>query len=148
MNKLKFAQDLIKTSNGSVSAGFNMFIMGHPPITFSDGYSDAYDRMQGYEFAKKMAKEQAIAFTYVFKCTDKKIGCHPFQYGGFFVCNSCGGNSVDKDWWEIKVEKDGNEYCCHGLDFVNLQESSNYAFGKTFEDAICNYGQVMLQLSK
>ena len=53
------------------------------------------------------------------------------------VCNSCGNKDVDKEWWKIKVEKDGNEYCCHGLDFVNLQESNNYAFGKTFFTDTC-----------
>ena len=67
MSKLKTAQELIKTNNSSVMAGFNMFIHGHPPITFGDGYHDAYDRMQGYEFAQKMAKEDGIAFTKVFK---------------------------------------------------------------------------------
>ena len=143
--ELKTAQDLIKTNNGSVMAGFNMFIHGHPRITFGDGYSDAYDIMQGYEYAEKMAKENGIAFTKVFKC--REGNCHPFQYGGFFVCNYCGNKGVDKDWWKIKVEKDGNEFCCHGLDFVNLQESENYAFGKTFDEAISNYGTAMLRVS-
>jgi hypothetical protein len=143
--QLKTAQDLIKTNNSSVAAGFNMFIHGYQRITFSDGYSDAYDRMQGFEYAEKMAKENGIAFTKVFKCS--KGNCHPFQYGGFFVCNDCGNKSVDKDWWKIQVEKDGNEFCCHGLDFVNLQESENYAFGKTFEQAITNYEAVMLRVS-
>jgi hypothetical protein len=49
------------------------------------------------------------------------------------VCNGCGSKDVDKEWWKIKVEKDGNQFCCHGLDFVNLQESDNYAFGKTYQ---------------
>lgn len=138
--KLKYAQDLIKTRNSSVASGFNMFINGHRPITFGDGYHDAGERMQGYEFAEKMAKEDGIAFTHVFKC---KARCHPFQYGGFFVCNECGQKEVDKEWWKIKVEKDGNEYCCHGIDFINLQESDNYSFGKTFEEAIINYGHLM-----
>lgn len=142
MIALKTAQDLIKTNNSSVAAGFNMFIYGHQPITFSDGYYDAYDRMQGYEFAEKMAKENGIAFTKVFKC--KEGNCHPFQYGGTFVCNDCSSSGVDKYWWQIQVEKDGNEFCCHGLDFVNLQESENYAFGKTFEESISNYHHVMI----
>ena len=145
MSKLKTAQELIKTNNSSAMAGFNMFIYGHPPITLGDGYHDAYDRIQGYEFGQKMAKEDGIAFTKVFKC--KQGDCHPFQYGGFFVCNNCGGKGVDKEWWKIQVEKDGDEFCCHGLDFVNLQESSNYAFGKTFEESISNYEKVMLGVS-
>ena len=145
METLKYSQDLIKSNNRSCEAGFNMFIHGHHPITFEDDYHDTYDRMKCYEFAQKMAKEDGIAFTKVFKC--KQGDCHPFQYGGFFVCNNCGQKGVDKEWWKIQVEKDGNEFCCHGLDFVNLQESSNYTFGKTFEDAISNYEKLMLGVS-
>lgn len=141
MENLKLAQDLIK-ANSSVMSGFNMFIHGHPPITFADGHYDAGARIQGYEFAEKMAKEEGIAFTHVFKCD--KSNCFPFKYGGFFVCNSCGGKGVDKDWWKIKVIKDGNEYCCHGLDFEDLQSSSNYAFGSTFQEAITKYGVLMI----
>lgn len=142
MSKLKFAQDLINTSSTSAMSGFDMFIYGYPPITFGDGYHDAYERMQGYEFALKMAKEKGIAFTRIFKCG--KQGCFPFKYGGFVVCNACGKKNVDKKWWQIQVEKDGNEYCCHGLDFINLQESNNYAYGKTFDEAIENYGELMI----
>ena len=122
-----------------------MFINGHPPITFGDGYSDAYDRIQGYDYAKEMAEKDGIAFIYPFKC-GKNTSCQPFKYGGFFVCNSCGQKAVDKEWWKIQVEKDGNEFCCHGLDFVNLQESENYAFGKTFREAIYNYEKLMLTI--
>jgi hypothetical protein len=139
MEDLKYAQDLIKTTNSSVDCGFNMFIMGHDKPKPND-YYDYSARSQGYEYAEQMAKKCEIAFTYKFKC---KCGGYPFQYGGFWVCNSCGNKNVDSEWWKIKVEKDGNEFCCHGLDFVNLQESDNYAFGKTFEEAIKNYGELM-----
>ena len=141
MIKIKYAQDLIKTSSTSVACGFNMFIMGYPPITFGDGYYDAYERMQGYEFAEKMAKNDGIAFTHKFNCD---CGGSPVLYGGSFCCNKCGRANVQKSWWDIIVEKDGNEYCCHGLDFINLQESSNYAFGKTFKEAIENYGKLFI----
>jgi hypothetical protein len=142
MEKLKYAQDLIKSKNGSINGGFNMFIYGHERPKPND-YYDYGERIQGFDFAEKMAKENGIAFTHNFGCN---CGGHAFQYGGFFVCNSCGGKGVDKDWWKIKVKKDGNAYCCHGLDFVNLQESNNVAFGDIFEDAIENYGKLMLQL--
>lgn len=39
----------------------------------------------------------------------------------------------------VKVMKDGDSFCCVGERFINLQESNNYAFGDTFEDAIRNY---------
>lgn len=140
MKKILTAQDLIKTNNSSIASGFNMFVNGYPPITFGQGYSDAYERMQGYEYAEKMAKNDGIAFTHKFKC---ECGGNPFLYGGFWVCNKCGNKDVNKKWWDIYVEKDGNQYCCKGLDFVNLQESNNYAFGDTFEQAIDKYGKLM-----
>ena len=145
MEKLKYAKDLIKGS-ASVMAGFNTFISGgQEPIGHEYGdKSEWYAILQGFQYAEKMAKEDGVAFVRPFKC-GKSSDCFPFQYGGFFVCNSCGNKSVDKDWWKIKVKKDGNAFCCHGLDFLNLQESDNYAFGDTFEQAINNYGIVMFK---
>jgi hypothetical protein len=144
METLKNAQDLIKASNPHVRGGFNQFIHGTGEPVMSD-YGDKSQwaaESQGYEFAKKMAEQDCIAFTHVFKCG--QAGCFPFSFGGSFVCNSCGRNELKKDWWEIKVEKDGDSFCCHGLDFINLQESENYAFGDTFNEAIANYETVML----
>lgn len=145
MGKLKSAEEFIKSSS-NVMCGFNRFIYGggEPKSHEYGDKSQWYAECQGYEYAKKMAKEQGIAFTYIFKCGSDKNYCHPFSYGGGFVCNSCGRNNLNRDWWKIQVEKDGNEYCCHGLDFINLQESSNYSFGKTFEEAIDNYEKLML----
>ena len=144
MEKLKYAQDLIKAST-SVMGGFNTFISGgqEPKGNEYGDRSEWYARLQGYQYAQEMAKENGIAFTKPFECGNSE-NCFPFEYGGFFVCNSCGNKSVDKEWWKIKVEKDGNAYCCHGLDFINLQESSNYAFGDTFEESIKNYGELMV----
>jgi hypothetical protein len=146
MKNLKYAQDLIKASS-SVNCGFNSFINGHSQPKRSDyGCVSEWGLItQGYDFARKMAEDNGIAFTHVFKC--KQDGCFPFQYGGFFVCNACGNKDVNKEWWKIQVEKDGNEFCCHGLDFENLQESNNYAFGETFEQAIINYGILMRNLN-
>ena len=143
MEEVKYAQDLIKASNRNVLGGFNTFINGgqEPKGHEYGDKSEWYARLQGYQYAEKMAKKNGIAFTKPFKC-GKSSGCHPFEYGGSFVCNSCGNSGVDKDWWKIKVEKDGNAYCCHGLDFINLQESDNVAFGDTFEEAIKNYGEL------
>ena len=140
MEKLKCAQDLIKTSNSSVSAGFNMFVQGYPRPLHNE-YHDHVARSQGYEYAENMAKKGELAFMNIFRC---KCEGYPFYYGGFVVCNDCGGKNVNEKWWENKVEKDANEFCCHGLDFINLQESDNYAFGKTFNEAIVDYGKLMI----
>ena len=52
---------------------------------------------------------------------------------------------MSKDWIDrlkkLKVEKDGNKFCCHGLGFINLQKLDNYAFGETYEESIENYMQ-------
>ena len=148
MEKLKTAQELIKSSS-NVMAGFNQFIygMGEPKRSDYGDKSQWYAEQQGYDCAKKMAKDDGIAFTHIFKCSTERQSCFPFSYGGGFVCNSCGRNNLNKDWWKIKVEKDGNAFCCHGLDFQDLQSSNNYAFGDTFEEAISNYESVMLALS-
>ena len=149
MEQLKYAKDLIKTDSVHVDIGFNSFIYGHsePRNPNFQDKTDWFSQLQGYQYAEKMAKKDGIGFTYPFKCGSSS-DCLPFKFGGFFVCNSCGNKSVDKEWWKIKVEKDGNAYCCHGLDFVNLQESNNFAFGDTFEDAIRNYGELMIKKSK
>lgn len=147
MEKLKTAENYIKSSP-DVMCGFNQFIYGSGEPRRSDYGSSSqwYAEQKGYDYAKKMAKEKGIAFTHIFKCGNSE-SCHPFSYGGFFVCNSCGNKGVDKEWWKIKVEKDGNAFCCHGLDFQDLQSSNNYAFGYTFEDAISNYEKVMLSIN-
>lgn len=144
MFKIKHAEELIKASSGYARAGFNMFIDGdtEPKSSEYRDKSEWYSLIQGYQFAQKMAKEDGIFFTYPFKCSQS--GCFPFKYGGFFVCNSCGNKNVDRDWWKIRVVKDGNAFCCHGIDFINLQESNNYAFGDTYENAIENYRTVIL----
>lgn len=146
--KILSAEELIK-SNAAVMAGFNQFVYGSQEPRMAD-YGDKsqwYAELEGYQYAKKMAKEKGIAFTHIFKCGGQSNYCSPFSYGGSFVCNSCGRNNLKRDWWEIQVEKDGVQYCCHGLDFINLQESNNYAFGNTFEEAISNYEIVMLNLT-
>ena len=136
MREILRAQDLIKEPSSSFAAGFDSFIYGYPEPKYTDGYHDFYKRSQGWLYAKDMAKGKGLAFTNAFRCD---CGGYPFLYGGFWVCNKCGNKNVDRDWWNICVEKDGDEYCCHGLDFIDLQESSNYAFGETFNEAIDNY---------
>jgi hypothetical protein len=139
MNKLLLAQDLLKSASGEFSGGFNSRILG-------DLYGEACDypnpaRSLGWWKADEMIREG--------KCFSvQRFPHHPcsgyaFPYGGSWVCNTCGHKDIDKTWWTIKVVKDGNAYCCYGLDFVDLQESNNYAFGGNFAEAIENYGKLM-----
>jgi hypothetical protein len=144
MEKLKYAQHLIKTKDSSVDCGFNMFIGGNK-LNYSDNYSDFGLRSVGYDEAERMAKEDGIAHVHNFGCY---CGGSTYIYGGFFKCNTCHKSGVDKDWWSIKVEKDGDSFCCHGLDFVNLQESNNYAFGDSFYEAIEEYRKLMFEMTK
>jgi hypothetical protein len=48
---------------------------------------------------------------------------------------------VDKEWWTIN--KTETNIVTRIRDFVNLQESENYAFGHDFETAIRNYRSLM-----
>lgn len=140
MEKLKYAQDLIKTHNPSVTGGFNMFVLGDWRPVPNDGHYDHGPRCQGYDKAEEMARSGKIYYTRRFKC---HCGGNPFQYGGFFICDKCNHKKINKDWWVIQVEQDGNAFCCHGLGFVNILESNNYAFGGTRQEAIDNYEKVM-----
>lgn len=40
---------------------------------------------------------------------------------------------------EFTVVQDGSAWCCYGPGFINLQESDNFAFGDTEEQAIQLY---------
>ena len=40
---------------------------------------------------------------------------------------------------QYTVVRDGNQWCCFDEGFINLQESDNYAFGDTVEEAVENF---------
>lgn len=137
MGKLLFAQDVFRSTSGDFGGGFNSRILG-------ESYTEAcqypnLDRVSGWWKADEMFRGGVIFAVQRFP--HPPCAGYAFPYGGTWVCNDCGANHLDKPWWTIKVMKDGNSFCCHGLDFVNLQESSNYAFGDTFDEAITNYGK-------
>ena len=136
-NKLLTAQHIFKNAGGQLSAGFNQAI-----------YGDLLDITQpkevirGYCKAENMIADGEVYYVHNFhkiECTGHRPS-DAFIYGGFWVCTSCGKKSIDKPWWIIKVERDGDSWCCKGENFINLQESDNYAFGTTREEAIRNYG--------
>lgn len=89
-----------------------------------------------FDYAEQLINKGEIFFIYPFKCD---CGHARFQYGGSWACNTCGNCITVPEWWKIRVTKDGDSYCCVGNGFIDLQESSNYAFGDTFQEAIDNY---------
>lgn len=66
-----------------------------------------------------------------------------FAFGGTWACNSCNNDHLDKPWWRVRVMPDGDAWCVVGEGFQNLQESSNYAFGDTRQDALSAYAALM-----
>jgi len=104
-------------------------------------YSDASSLFQHFDFADRMIKEGRIFYTHVFKC---KCGHYRFQYGSAWACNECGNHISTPQWWNIKIQKDGNQYCVVGDGFLNLQESDNYAFGETKDIVLENYRQLFV----
>lgn len=129
--------------HSSMIGGMNIRIEGG---TFMD-LREHYDHSDMYPYfnkADEMINEGRIFFVYPFKCERERCPTR-FQYGGFWACNSCNTHINTPDWWKIKVTKDGNQYCCVGNGFTNLQESDNYAFGETFQIAIDNYRNVILK---
>ncbi len=147
-NKFKYGQDVMnpETTSGNAMAGFNRKVSGW---TYLEAFQGA-DRMNGqvsagWSLAEKMINKGKLFYVHNFHKLDCEDG-FAFQYGGYWVCNACGKKSVDRDWWKIKVYKDGNAWCCIGLDFENLQESDNYAFGDTREEAINDYGALMIKV--
>jgi len=79
-----------------------------------------------------------------------KCGSPTFDYGGGWRCLAmyCFNNASNPapsvgptpTWWNkgIQVVRDGNAWCAHGADFLNLQES-NCAFGSTPDEAVSEY---------
>lgn len=138
MNKIKTAQDVLVNPGGYYSAGFNQRIFGLecPEITPSYGSSPQY---HGWNHAEQMVQAGLLFYVHNFHMVECKTG-YAFPYGSTWVCNTCQKEQLDRPWWSIRVQKDGNEWFCTGLDFVDLQESQNFAFGQTREAAIEAYG--------
>lgn len=142
-NKLLTAQYILKNPSVQQASGFNRKIYGEPYPDIKEGF----EIMQGYLYAEKMINEGAIYYTHNFHKLEcpRAVPSDAFIYGGHWVCNSCGKSRVDRPYWNIKIIKDGNEWCCRGEGFENLQISSNYAFGKTREEALTNYHNLIIK---
>lgn len=144
-NKLLTAQYVIPNAGVSFGCGFNQRVFGDSYSDTLDSY-DAGPRSAGWQHAEKMIHDGKIYYTHIFphgwpdgtKCRDLS-----FSYGGTQVCNTCNRDHLDKNWWKIKVIKDGDAWMVAGEGFINLQESDNYAFGETKEDALQKYQDLM-----
>ena len=140
---MKSGQDYIPNASSANICGFNKRIHGIDQRE-AFRYQNEYAGYQGYMLAVEKIKAGEIFYLHNFHSSHSKCKGYAFNYGGFWVCNDCGCKGVDAPWWIIKVMKDGNSFCCVGEGFINLQESTNYAFGDTREEAIQSYGDLML----
>jgi hypothetical protein len=141
--KLAYAQDVFNDPSVSFSCGFNARVAGH---TYNECFTYPHERsdgarQNGWDSAARFIDEGKIYSVVPFH--DKDCDGTPFPYGGTWVCNTCGESQLNKPWWNVKVYKDGSEWICVGENFVNLQESENFAFGSTRKEAIANYGKLM-----
>ena len=131
------ADKIFKTSSGEFRGGFNSRIHGKTEI----GQYDKGESYYGWQAAEDMIKDGSVYYVQPFphsNCTGAA-----FYYGALFACNTCQRDHLEKPWWSIRVFKDGNAWCCVGEDFKDLQESENYSFGDTRDQAIKNYGFLM-----
>jgi hypothetical protein len=147
MKKLMTAQDLLKYPGGPAAGAFNSRGFGH---TYNEvfGYPSrpTPESTSGFYLAEKMIGEGRIFSIQRFRHKFGNDVCRgqAFPYGGDWVCNKCGQSGLERYWWQIKVYKDGNAWCCVGIDFVDLQASDNFAFGDTRDEAIKNYETLKL----
>lgn len=147
-NKLLTADCILKDGSGDVGSGFNRRVFGE---TYNEacGYPNPPNRglYAGWQKADDLINEGKIYYTHIFRHQRGDSVCDgvSFPYGGTFVCNTCGQSRLNKPWWIVKVMKDGNAWCVVGESFVNLQESDNYAFGDTKEEALRNYEKLMME---
>lgn len=143
MSRLEMADSLMRGS-GNALGGFNSRVLGDSPdqaYGYPNHPATVGERSSGYWLADGMIKAGKIYYVQHFP--HKNCDGHAFTYGGGWVCNKCGQSNIAKSWWKIKVFKDGNAWCCVGEGFEDLQESDNFAFGDTREEAIKNYGELM-----
>lgn len=145
-NRLRTADELLKNPtylSGHYLSAFNDRLYGesygdtvgypHPPRA-------AGDRANGWNKADEMIGKGLVYYRHIFSHGCKTLS---FSYGGTHVCNTCGRSNLDKPWWNIRVQMDGDQYCVTGEGFIDLMESDNFAFGKTKKEALENYENKM-----
>lgn len=156
MNEYELSQDIIDRSglsNKTVSA-FDMRRLGHLYLNVFryDNEKTDNDMHVGWDLAGKLIELGDIFYVHNFhkiqhECSGTAY-IMPDLFPSHWYCNKCEIHADDKEWWKIRVFMDGNEWCCIGTGFESLQESNNYAFGETREEAINNYGMLMRENKK
>lgn len=144
-NKLQHGDEVIRNGSGSALAGFNRRVQGQ---SYADAFQYPHERQDremygGWTLADSMITQGRIYSVHNFHYSHSGCTGHAFEYGATWVCNTCNRSQLNRDWWKIKVYRDGAAWCCVGEDFENLQESENFAFGATRDEAIKNYGDLM-----
>lgn len=121
------AQDYLKdTASGQMRGGFNARLQGESFAKALEFVPQGWhwgQRCAGWDAANKMILDGKI------------YSVHRFEF-----LPPC---TLWPEWWVVKVYKDGDEWCCVGEGFESLQESDNFAFGDTRDQALENYKQLM-----
>ena len=111
---MKLAQDYLKdTASGECRGGFNARLQGESFNKCMEGMPQGFrwgQRSNGWEIADRMIREGKI-FSEI---------------------------KTEKGRVEFKCYQDGDQWCCVGPEFENIQES-NCSFGDTQEAAIEKY---------
>jgi hypothetical protein len=130
---MKSAQDyLSEYVGGRVRGGFNQRIQGCSMPT----EHTQLEELQGWSKADEMIKSGKIYYTHTFSHNCRELS---FKYGGSDVCNACGLQGLGKDWWNIRVFKESDNWFCIGEGFIDVDESTNFGKGVTKEEALSNY---------
>lgn len=115
---MKMAQDYMgRYSGGEARGGFNSRLYGDSRSKTMDGIPSPSERWgqrnAGWELADSM-----------------------IWHGKIFSRTKIGDKEI-----EFKCYMDGDAWCCVGPGFVDLQESDEYAFGETREEAIKSFSK-------
>lgn len=142
-NAQELCERLYKWVTAQFRSGFSIRLNGGTYHDLTEHVDWRDGKSAGFHEADRLIKDGKIFFVYPFEC--ERDSCPTrFQYGGYWACNKCNTHINTPEWWKIKVEKDGDAYCCIGVGFTNLQESENYAFGNNYQDAINQYWHKMI----
>ena len=115
---MKYAQDFIPNEDGQCLGGFNSRLFG-------ESFRECTDGSIGWHFNQRAAG---------WNLADGMI-----KSGKIFSKTNIDGREII-----FKCFRDGDAFCCVGEGFENLQESNNYAFGASFDEAIKAFSSIAI----